>query len=52
MLYALLDALSLAFGMAREILWPLILGFLLSSVVQAEVSKVNTGGPQMLREMD
>ena len=34
MLHALLDALSLAFGMAaREILWALILGFLLSAEV-------------------
>ena len=45
MLHALLDALSLAFGMAREILWALILGFLLSAVVQAEVSKVKTARP-------
>jgi uncharacterized membrane protein YraQ (UPF0718 family) len=32
-------ALSLAFAMFWEILWPLILGFLLSSIVQALVSK-------------
>ena len=36
---ALLDALSLAFGMTWEILWALILGFTLSAVVQAVVSK-------------
>src|ERR671935_114803 len=33
------DALSFAFGMFWEILWALILGFLLSGVVQAVVSK-------------
>jgi uncharacterized membrane protein YraQ (UPF0718 family) len=33
------DALSLAFGMFWEILWALILGFALSAVVQAVVSK-------------
>ena len=32
-------ALSLAFAMFWEILWPLILGFLLSGIVQALVSK-------------
>jgi uncharacterized protein len=32
-------ALSIAFGMTWEILWALILGFLLSGVVQAVVSK-------------
>jgi uncharacterized protein len=31
-------ALSMAFAMGREILWPLILGFTLSAVVQAVVS--------------
>jgi uncharacterized membrane protein YraQ (UPF0718 family) len=36
---ALLDALSLAFGMTWEILWALILGFALSAAVQAVVSK-------------
>jgi uncharacterized membrane protein YraQ (UPF0718 family) len=36
---ALLDALSLAFGMTWEILWALILGFTLSAAVQAVVSK-------------
>jgi uncharacterized protein len=35
----LLDALALAFGMTWEILWALILGFALSGVVQAVVSK-------------
>jgi uncharacterized membrane protein YraQ (UPF0718 family) len=35
----LLDALSMAFGRAREILWALILGFTLSAGVQAVVSK-------------
>src|SRR5205085_6133810 len=33
------DALSFAFGMFWEILWALILGFALSAVVQAVVSK-------------
>src|SRR5438477_4777346 len=33
------DALSFAFGMFWEILWALILGFTLSAVVQAVVSK-------------
>src|SRR3954452_6924127 len=36
---ALVDALSFAFGMFWEILWALILGFALSGVVQAVVSK-------------
>jgi uncharacterized membrane protein YraQ (UPF0718 family) len=36
---ALLDALSLAFGMFWEILWALVLGFALSAAVQAVVSK-------------
>jgi hypothetical protein len=35
----LLDALSFAFGMFWEILWALILGFALSAMVQAVVSK-------------
>jgi uncharacterized membrane protein YraQ (UPF0718 family) len=35
----LIDALSFAFGMFWEILWALILGFALSGVVQAVVSK-------------
>jgi uncharacterized protein len=35
----LVDALSFAFGMFWEILWALILGFALSGVVQAVVSK-------------
>ena len=35
----LLDALSFAFGMFWQILWALILGFALSGVVQAVVSK-------------
>src|SRR5947199_4671921 len=35
----LLQALSFAFGMLWEILWALILGFALSGVVQAVVSK-------------
>src|ERR687892_2697568 len=35
----LLEALSFAFGMFWEILWALILGFFLSAVVQAVVSK-------------
>src|ERR687884_850522 len=33
------DALSFAFGMFWEVLWALILGFALSGVVQAVVSK-------------
>jgi uncharacterized protein len=32
-------ALTFAFGMTWEILWALVLGFLLSSIVQALVSK-------------
>src|SRR2546428_6497044 len=36
---ALLRALSFSFGMAWEIAWALILGFFLSAVVQAVVSK-------------
>src|ERR687886_2242546 len=36
---SLLEALSFAFGMFWEILWALILGFALSAVVQAVVSK-------------
>jgi uncharacterized protein len=39
MLDALIEALSFAFGMFWEILWALILGFFLSAVVQAVVSK-------------
>src|SRR5215212_683863 len=39
MLDALLEALSFAFGMFWEILWALILGFMLSGAVQAVVSK-------------
>src|SRR3981189_1467153 len=35
---AVLRALSMAFAMGWEILWPLILGFALSAVVQAVVS--------------
>src|SRR5204863_416319 len=35
----LVDALSFAFGMTWEILWALILGFALSGVVQAVVTK-------------
>src|SRR4051795_6934421 len=36
---ALLEALSMAFGMTWEIIWALILGFALSGVVQAVVTK-------------
>src|SRR5881396_2643851 len=36
---AIADALNFAFGMFWEILWALILGFALSGVVQAVVSK-------------
>src|SRR6184192_4500591 len=35
----LVDALSFAFGMFWEVLWALVLGFGLSGVVQAVVSK-------------
>jgi uncharacterized protein len=35
---AMTRALSMAFAMGWEILWPLILGFALSGVVQAVVS--------------
>jgi uncharacterized membrane protein YraQ (UPF0718 family) len=38
MMEAILNALSMAFAMGWEILWPLILGFALSAVVQAVVS--------------
>src|SRR5438105_11275385 len=38
LLYALVDALSTAFSMFWEVLWPLVLGFALSGVVQAVVS--------------
>ena len=37
--HALFSALSKAFAMGWEILWPLILGFALSGVVQAVVTK-------------
>ena len=39
MLPTVADALSFAFGMTWEILWALVLGFALSAVVQAVVSK-------------
>src|SRR6516225_8988730 len=39
MTQAVLRALSMAFAMGWEILWPLILGFSLSAAVQAVVSK-------------
>ena len=35
---AIVRALSMAFAMGWEILWPLILGFTLSGIVQAVVS--------------
>jgi uncharacterized membrane protein YraQ (UPF0718 family) len=38
MLQSILDALGMAFAMGWEILWPLILGFALSAVIQAVVS--------------
>jgi len=38
MIYAILRALGMAFAMGWEILWPLVLGFALSAVVQAVVS--------------
>ena len=37
--HALFSALAMAFAMGWEILWPLILGFALSGVVQAVVTK-------------
>src|SRR6266851_4848924 len=37
--HGILSALSMVFAMFWEILWPLILGFSLSGVVQAVVSK-------------
>ena len=39
MIDAVAHALSVAFGMTWEILWPLVLGFTLSGIVQAVVSK-------------
>ena len=39
MIAAIVHALTLAFAMFWQILWPLILGFLLSAIVQALVSK-------------
>jgi uncharacterized membrane protein YraQ (UPF0718 family) len=41
--HALVSALSMAFAMGWEILWPLILGFALSGVVQAVVTKGEMG---------
>jgi uncharacterized membrane protein YraQ (UPF0718 family) len=38
MIDAIVHALTMAFAMGWEILWPLILGFFLSAVVQAVVS--------------
>jgi uncharacterized membrane protein YraQ (UPF0718 family) len=38
MLQELLDALGMAFAMGWEILWPLVLGFTFSAVIQAIVS--------------
>jgi len=38
MLKELFDALGMAFAMGWEILWPLVLGFALSAVIQAIVS--------------
>jgi uncharacterized membrane protein YraQ (UPF0718 family) len=38
MMQSILDALGMAFAMGWEILWPLILGFALSGVIQAVVS--------------
>src|SRR6267143_4017686 len=39
MFTAVLQALGMAFAMGWEILWPLILGFALSAVIQAIVSR-------------
>lgn len=44
MLHAILDALAMSAAMAWEILWALILGFGLSAVVQAVVSKQEMSG--------
>src|SRR5258708_1057606 len=44
MMESILRALSMAFAMGWEILWPLILGFALSAVVQALVSLRQMGG--------
>ena len=38
MIHDLWRALSFTFGMTWEILWALVLGFLISSIVQAKVS--------------
>ena len=38
MFTALLNVLGMAFAMGWEILWPLVLGFALSAVIQAIVS--------------
>ena len=43
------QALSFALGMTWEILWALILGFLLSAVVQAVVSKRDDRQPSARR---
>ena len=43
MIDAIVHALGMAFAMGWEILWPLILGFLLSGVVQAVVSHREMG---------
>src|ERR1700746_2565603 len=43
MIDAILRALSMAFAMGWEILWPLILGFTLSAVIQAVVSHREMG---------
>jgi uncharacterized membrane protein YraQ (UPF0718 family) len=43
MIDAVMRALGMALAMGWEILWPLILGFALSAVVQAAVSKQQMG---------
>ena len=43
MIDAVIDALGMALAMGWEILWPLILGFAPSAVVQAAVSKQHVG---------
>src|SRR5438477_6710132 len=43
MMNAVLRALGMAFAMGWEILWPLILGFALSAIVQAVVSHREMG---------
>ena len=43
MIDAVIRALGMALAMGWEILWPLILGFILSAVVQAERAHLGRG---------